>query len=141
MRHEFVEWPGYYAQQKYCKHCGDWESDASPYRCKAKDEEVPRRVGSVSNLAAREETKEYPYTLSTILDSFVEDELSQINWNGYTAFSTKDDVTVLEFEDGIRKTPNSLYDYGNCRGRLGKKFRVYSIRESWRGKYGLTADE
>lgn len=141
--HEFVDWPGFFKQEKYCKHCGDWESDANPFRCKTREETLSS-TSSVSNLAAQD-AGEYPYVLSTLLTTYGPHECNHLEWNGYVAFSSWDDITILEFEDGVQETPNGIRIIADLSGipcnQLGLSFRFKRIRESWKDKYKFTADE
>jgi hypothetical protein len=132
MSHEFVEWPGYYAQEKYCKHCGEWQSKANPFRCSTS--EPLKSVQTYDDV----ESKSYPYIFDTILIGLDNDDFSKIGIENF-AFSWIDTVTLLEFEDGTKRTPSTIWNATNI--PYNKRFRFYRIRQSWRDQYGITADE
>ena len=139
--HEFVDWPGYYKQQRFCRKCGDWESDANIFRCEKAEPAQDTENTKTGVPSQKQDTcAQYPYVLSTVAKSFKEDEMSRLPWNEYVALSYEDKITEVEFSDGLKISPHDLHNHPNLRSYYGRSFRFSCVREAWRGTYGVSAD-
>ncbi len=146
MGHEFVEWPGFIKQAKYCKKCGDWEHEANIWRCSADEPAQARQVGSVSEIASMYEEAQspgYEHCYGGISQALSKGHVIHDSWTGQLIFSEEDNETILLFDNGHKLTPAQLTDDPAISPDkyVGLMFRFVRIPKGWHKAHGWIADE
>jgi hypothetical protein len=140
MTHKWTSYHGFTEQFEYCELC-DQRKGQHDYNCSTTIASTPQRQQS-------NEIHVF-YSINSLL---TEDDIqsscsgggSQNRWTYYHTFSDEDDITKLEFDNGDILSPKEIdahYNTGTANYFNDKEFRFVRIRESWRHRKGLTADE
>ena len=140
MEHKWTSYHGFTESFEYCEMC-DQRKGKHDYNCST-------TVASTPQMQRREDTHVF-YDINYLLAS---DDIqsscsgggSQNRWTYYHTFSAEDHTTKLEFENGDILSPKEICAHHNTGTRnyfVDKEFRFVRIRESWKHRKGLTADE
>lgn len=137
MTHKWTSYHGFTEQFEYCELC-DQRKGSHEYNCRAElatHSSSPVRWSYINLLDPNlDEDQVQPSFVGTAGDG---------EWLKYYTFSSHDDVTRLELEDGRALTPMEMYresHYGYDTFPTGTKFKFKRIRGEWKSK-GLSADE
>jgi hypothetical protein len=140
MTHKWTSYRGFTEQFEYCELC-DQRKGQHDYNCSITIASTPQR--QQSNVI------HVFYSIDSLLNSdAIQSSCSGssdlTSWTYYHTFSDEDDITKLEFDNGDILSPkeiNAHHNTGTANYFIDKEFRFVRIRESWRHRKGLTADE
>ncbi len=135
--HNFVDWPGFFKQERYCKDCGAWESEAHVFRCvpESKAKVVRNSVSELeADIQAASERKLQTYVFGGLNVYVDTDNYSYNPWNQHMSLSPEDDVTELRFADGDTYTPKQIKEGGRTHSLLGQEFTFRKVRQDWADK-------